>query len=145
MKNKTYLLNVLLAVLVTAGLAAALLVRAFQGAAVMPALSIPNLTLISLAALVGDYFLAPGEKRSWLVTGLLSLLTVLLLPWASGLVAGWALVKLAIGGCAVFLVCGWIFSSMVDRMSSGHHSVPAVLVSALGILLASQAFSGIFL
>lgn len=145
MKNKTYLLNTLLAAVVALGLLIAVLVRTFQPAAILPEMSIPNLTLISLAALLLDRFIAPGSPRCYICIPVFSLLTFLILPWASGLVAGWELVKLAIGGCAVFTAVTWLFSSMTDRMASGHNSRMAAIVSALGIYLAVQAFGGIFL
>lgn len=145
MKNKTYLLNTLLAGIVGAGLLAAVLVRTFQPAAILPELSIPNLTLVSLVALLLDHFLAPNAPRCYICIPVFSLLTFLVLPWASGLVGGMALVKLAVGGCGVFTAVTWLFSSMVDRMSSGHDSRAAAVASALGLYLAVQAFGGILL
>ena len=145
MKNKTYLLNTLLAALVAAGLLIALLVKTFQPAAILPALNIPNLTLLSLAALLLDRFLAPNAPRCYICIPVFALLTFGLLPWASGLVTGLALVKLAVGGCAVFTAVTWLFSSMTDRMASCHDSKAAAIASALGLYLASQAFAGIFL
>lgn len=145
MKKKTYLLNVILTVVMAAGVLAAMLVKTFESAAVLPAPNIPNLTLISLIALVADHFLAPGEKRNWLLVGVFSLLSFLLLPWASGLVTGWPLMKLALCGCVVFMVCTLLFSSMADRISTGQHDGLTVIISALGILMASQAFNGMIL
>lgn len=145
MKNKSYLLNTLLAGIVAVGLLIAVLVRTFQPAAILPQLSIPNLTLISLAALLLDHFIAPNAPRCSICIPVFSLLTFLLLPWAAGLAAGMALLKLAVGGTIVFTAVTWLFSAMVDRMSSGFNSRLAAIVSALGLYLAVQAFGGIFL
>ncbi len=141
MKNRKYLLNTLLAVFTAVGLAIAVLVRTFQPAAILPELSIPNLTLLSLAVLLLDHFLAPNAPRCYITVPVLALLTFALLPWAAGMGS----VKLALGGCAVFTAVTWLFSSMVDRMSSGHDSRLAAVVSALGLYLAVQALGGILL
>ena len=145
MKNKTYLLNTLLAEIVALALLAAVLVKTYQPAAILPQLSIPNLVLVSLVALLADHFLAPNAPRCYICIPVFSALTFLLLPLASGLVGGMALVKLAVGGCVVFTAVTWLFSAMVDRMSSGHNTRLAAVISALGIFLASQAFAGILL
>lgn len=145
MKNKTYLLNTLLAIVVTVGLLAALLVKVFQPAAVLPVLNIPNLTAISLAALLLDHFLAPGAKRCYVCVPVFSAITFGLLPWAVGFVAGTEVWKYALGGAVVFTAVTWLFSSMTDRMSTGHNSHAAAIVSALGLYLAVQAFAGILL
>lgn len=145
MKNKTYLLNTLLAVVVAAGLLAALLVKVFQPAAVLPVLNIPNLTAISLAALLLDHFLAPGAKRCYICIPVFAAITFGLLPWAVGFTAGTEILKYAVSGCAVFTAVTWLFSSMTERMSSGCNSKLAAIVSALGLYLAVQAFAGIIL
>ena len=145
MKNKTYLLNTLLAAVVTVGLLAALLVKVFQPAAVLPVLNIPNLTAISLAALLLDHFLAPGARRCWICIPVFAAVTFGLLPWAVGFVAGTEVWKYALGGAVVFTAVTWLFSSMTDRMSTGYDSHAAAIVSALGLYLATQAFAGILL
>ena len=145
MNNKTYLLNTILAIMVAAGLLAGLLVKVFQPAAVLPVLNIPNLTAISLAALLLDHFLAPGAKRCYICIPLFSAITFGLLPWAVGFVAGEQVWVYALAGGVVFTVVTWLFSSMMDRMASGHNSAMAAVVSALGLYLAVQAFAGIIL
>lgn len=145
MKNKTYLLNTLLAVVVAVGLLAALLVKVFQPAAVLPVLNIPNLTAISLAALLLDHFIAPGAKRCYICIPVFSAITFGLLPWAVGFVAGEDVWKFALSGAVVFTAAVWLFTSMTDRMSTGHDSKAAAVVSALGLYLATQAFAGILI
>ncbi len=141
MKNHKYLLNILLAAVLCLGLAIAVLVRTFQPAAVMPELSIPNLTLLSLAVLLLDRFLAPAAKRDYALILALCAVTFTLLPLAAGMGS----VKLAIGGSAVFTAVTWLFSTMTDRMESGCHTKTAAVASALGLYLAVQAFAGILL
>ena len=63
MKNKTYILNTLLTAVLGIALTAAVLVRTFVPAIIIPQLDIPNMVLLSLTALVLDHYIAPGAKR----------------------------------------------------------------------------------
>lgn len=145
MKNKTYLLNTVLTLCVTLGLVICLLVKVFQPAAVLPVLNIPNLVAISLAALLVDHFLAPGAKRCYICIPVFAAVTFGLLPWVVGFVTGTQVLTYAVAGGAVFTLVTWLFSAMVDRMSSGHNSAAAAVASALGLYLAFQAFAGILI
>ena len=145
MKKNTYLLNTLLALFVMIALAVMVLVRTFQPAAILPVLNIPNVVIISLAALLADYFLAPEADRCYICIPVFSVLTFGLLPLAAGfatLATAW---KLALVGGGVFTLVTWLFSSMTDRMSTGRTSKAAAVAGALGIWLAFQCFSGIIL
>ena len=142
--KKTYLLNCFLAVLTALGLLIALLVKTFQPAVLLPALSVPNLVLISLAALLLDHFVNPGAARCYICIPVFSALSFGVLPLAAGLVSGEDALKLAVIGGVVFTVVTWLFSSMTERMQTGHDSKLAALAGALGIYLAAQCFSGMF-
>ena len=50
---------------------------------------------------------------------------------------------LAILGAVVFTAVTWLFSSMMDRLSSGPAAKLAPVMSALGLYLAAQCFMGI--
>lgn len=145
MKKNSYLLNTLLALFVMTALAVMVLVRTFQPAAILPVLNIPTMVIISLAALLADYFLAPEADRCYICIPVFSVLTFGLLPLAAGfatLATAW---KLALVGSGVFTLVTWLFSSMTDRMSTGRTSKAAAVAGALGIWLAFQCFSGIIL
>ncbi len=144
MRKNTYLLNTLLAVLTALGLVAALLVRTFQSAAILPAPGVPNLVLISLAALLLDHFLAPEAKRCYICIPVFSVLTFGLLPMAAGLVGFDVAWKLAVVGGVTFTAVTWLFSSMTDRMATGIKSHLATIAGAAGIYLAAQCFAGMF-
>ena len=60
MKNKMYLLNTLLAAVLAVAAVAAVLVRTFTPAVIIPQMDIPDMVLISLVALLIDHYLAPG-------------------------------------------------------------------------------------
>ena len=74
MKDKKYFLNTALAVVLGLVLLAAVFVRTFAPAVIIPQLNIPNMVLISLVALLADHYLASGAKRCYIC------IPVLLLP-----------------------------------------------------------------
>ena len=145
MKNKTYILNTLLAAVLGIVLLIAVLVRTFAPAVIIPALNIPNMVLISLLALLLDHYLAPGSKRCYVCVALLAAAAFGLLPFAACFVAGLEAAKLALIGGIVFAVTTWLFTSIQERLSSGPAAKAAPVLSALGLYLAAQSLTGILL
>ena len=143
MKNHTYLLNTLLAAVLCLALLAAVIVRAVAPIIIIPQLDIPNMVLISLAALLLDHYMAPHAKRCWVCIPLLSAATFGLLPWAACFAGTVEAVKLAVVGGAVFTAAAWLFTSIQDRLSSGPNCKAAPAISAFGLYLAAQCFMGI--
>lgn len=145
MKNKTYILNTLLAAVMGIVLLAAVLVRTFAPAVIIPALNIPAVVLLSLAALVLDHYIAPGAKRCYICIPVFSVITFGLLPYAAGFVSILDALKLAVAGGVVFTVTTMLYSSIQDRLSSGPAAKAAPIISALGLYLASQCLTGMIL
>ena len=143
MKNKTYTLSTVLTAVLAAVLVAMVLVRAFAPNIILPIFDIPTLTAISLAALVLDHYVAPGAKRCWICIPVFAALSFAILPFAAGLVALKYVLGLALTGAVVFSLCTFVFTSVLDRLSSGPAARLAPIMSALGIWLAVQAFAGI--
>ncbi len=143
MKNKTYTLNTLLAVILGAVLLIAVFVRTFAPAIILPELDLPNMVLLSLLALLLDHYLAPGAKRCYICIPMFSAITFGLLPFAACFVGALDALKLALIGCAVFTAVTWLFTSMEDRLSTGPAAKAAPIVSALGLYLAAQCLMGI--
>lgn len=143
MNKKTYTLNTLLAVVLGIALLACVLVRTFAPRMILPQLDIPNMTIVSLAALLLDHYLAPGAKRCYICIPVFSAITFGLLPFAACLVGAGEALRLAVLGAAVFTAVTWLFTSMMDRLSSGPEAVFAPVFSALGLYLAVQCFMGI--
>ena len=104
MKNKTYILNTLLAVVLGVYLAACVLVRTFGPNIILPKVNVPNLTLLSLVALVLDHYLAPGAKRCYICIPVFGALSFGLLPFAACFVGAVEALKLAVVGGLVFTV-----------------------------------------
>lgn len=143
MKHNDFLLNTLLAGIVGLALLLCVLVRAFLPAVILPRLDIPAMTLLSLGALLAEYYLAPGARRRYLPMFALAALTFGLLPAASGM--GAETMKTALAGGAVFTAVTALYTSALSRISSGTPAGAAPLVSAAGIFLAVQALSGMLL
>ena len=145
MKNNKYFLNTLLAWLVFAAMAVAMVLKAIQSAAVLPELNIPNMVLLSLVALLLEFYLGRCEKRCFVWVAVLSVLTFALLPLVAGFACQHTFWKLGLIGGAVFTVTTWLFDSIVRRLKTGARANAAPVLSALGLYLAAQCFAGILL
>ena len=145
MKNKTYILSTLLALVFGVALLIAQFVRAFAPNIILPQLNIPNLVLVSLAALLLDHYIAPNAQRCYICIPVLSAVTFGLLPWAAAFVGAYQALMLAAAGGITFTATTWLVTSIQDRLSSGPQSKAAPILSALGLYLASQCLTGIFL
>lgn len=144
MKNKTYILNTLLAAVLGLVLLTCQLVRAFAPAVIIPGPDVPNLVLLSLAVLVPDQYLAPKAGRCYICIPVFAALTFGLLPWAAGFATAGEALKLAALGGVVFTAVTWLYSSIQDRISSGPAAKAAPVLSAFGLYLACQVLMGIF-
>ena len=85
MKNKTYILNTFLAIVLGIYLLTAVIVRTFCPQIILPKANIPNMVLIGLIALVLDHYLAPEAKRCYICIPVFSAITFGLLPYAAEL------------------------------------------------------------
>lgn len=143
--KKTYVLNTILAVVVGIALAAIILVHTFLPNFVIPKVSIPNLVLLSLIALVLDHYIARGADRCYICIPVFAVITFGLLPFCAGYIPAAEIWKLAIGGGAVFTITTFLFTSVQDRLSSGPACKAAPVISALGLYFAAQCLTGIIL
>lgn len=145
MKNKTYLLNTILAVVFGIYLLFAVVIRTFCPQIILPKANIPNLVLMSLVALVLDHYFAPDAKRCYICIPPLSALTFGLLPYAGAFVNPLDALKLAAAGAVVFTVTTLLFTTIQDRLSSGPAAKASAFFSAVSLYMASQCFVGMFL
>lgn len=142
MKENKYFLNTALTVVLGMILLAAVLVRTFAPAIIIPQLNIPNLVLISLLALLLDHYAAKDAKRCYICIPVFSALTFGLLPFAACFVGAADALKLALAGGIVFTATTWLYTSIQDRLSSGPAAKAAPILSALVLHLAVQCFAG---
>lgn len=143
MKDRRYFLNTALAAVVAIALGTCTVIRAFAPAMILPKLDIPNMVLLSLVALLVDYYAAPGAKRNYIFIPIFALLTFGVLPLAVQYVGLREALPVALIGCVVFTATTWIFSFVQDRLATGPVARLAPILSALGLYLAAQCFAGI--
>lgn len=141
---KKYMLNTFLAVVFTLALLAMGIARAFCPVLVFPGFGIPNLVLISLIALLLDHYLVEDAPRCYICIPVFAFLTFGVLPYLAGFTASAEILTLGIRGCIIFTAVTWLFSSMMDRLSTGPEAKLAPVMSAMGLYLASQCFMGMF-
>ena len=142
MKKNTYFLNIALAAVYGIAMVAETLVHAFLPRVILPQWNASEMVLVSLAALLLDYYMAPGSKRCYICIPVFSAITFGLLSFGGYLGIAEAL-RIAVLGGVVFTATTWLFSSMVDRISSGPAAKAAPFVSAIGLYLAIQCLMGI--
>lgn len=145
MKNNKYLLNTILAAVVFAVLAVMLVVRVCLPAAVLPPINIPNMVLLSVIALLLEHFLTKGNPRCYICIPVFSAITFGILPLMAGFACEHTFWKYGLVGGVVFTVTTFLFTSAQDRLLTGPKARAAMVITALGIYLASQCFAGIIL
>ena len=145
MKERTFFLNTILAVVVGVLLLAGVCVRVFAPVVMLPVPGIPELAAVSLIALLVDHYVTGGVKRCYVCAFVLAALTFGILPWAAGFAGGMAGVKLGLVGGVVFCVTAGLFASMQDRMRTGSGSKLTPVICAAGLYLAAQCFAGMIL
>ena len=147
MKNQKYVLSTLLVAAVGIALAVCVLLKTFLPAMILPKLSIPNMVALSLIALYLDHCFVPNAKRCWACIPVFALLSFGLLPYAASFVGVPEAVKLGLVGCVTFTITTWLYTTILDRISSApisRFTKVTPFISALGLYLASQCFMGIF-
>lgn len=145
MKNNKYLLSTILAAVVFIACAAALLVRVWLPAAIIPELNIPNMVALSVIALLLEHFLTGGNPRCYICIPVFGALVFGILPLFAGFACQHDFWKYGLVGGVVFTVTTFLFTSAQDRLLTGPKAKAAIVITALGIWLASQCFAGILI
>ena len=145
MKKNQYFLNTVLAAVVFAALAVMLIVRVVLPGAVLPAINIPNMVLISVIALLIEHFLAAFNPRCYICIPVFSAITFGILPLMAGFACQHDFWKYGLVSGVVFTVTTFLFTSLTDRLLTGPKAKGALVVCSLGIWLAAQCFAGIIL
>ena len=144
MKDNRYFRNIALTVVLGLSLAVCMVIRAMAPMAVLPQLDVPNVVLLSMIALLAEFYIA-GEGKCNALTALFAALTFGVLPLVAGSVEAMEALKLAVVGGVIFTLCAWLFDSVCDRLTTGPAAKAAPIFSALGIYLAAQCFAGMIL
>lgn len=145
MKNMKNFRSVLLAAVLLVILGIMMVVKAFYPQVILPKLNIPNIVLLSLAALLLECWLCPQGENCWICMMVFGVLSFGLLPLAAGVADLHGFWKLGLVGGAVFTLTALAMDSVRDRLASGPKAKGALVATALGVYLASQCFAGILL
>ena len=143
MEKKSFVLNVLLAVVLGAGLLVGIVWSAIQPNVVLSNLDVPAMAALVLIALLIEYLWKGTEKRAWAVQIVLAAVTFAVLPFAAGYVG--AGIKVTVCGTILFVVLTWLFDSMAERMSVTCDRKCAMIPTAFVMYLACQCFMGMIL
>ena len=145
MKNNKYLLSTILAAVVFVAYAVMMLIRVWQPAAVLPVLNIPNMVALSVIALLVEHFLTKGNPRCYICIPVFGAFVFGVLPLMAGFACQHTFWKFGLVGAVVFTVTTFLFTSAQDRLLTGPKAKAAIVITSIGIWLASQCFAGIIL
>ena len=143
MEKKSFVLNILLAAVLGAGLLVGIVWSAFQPNVVLSNLDIPAMAALVLIALLIEYLWKGTEKRAWAVQIVLAAVTFAVIPFAAGYVG--AGIKITVCGTILFAVLTWIFDSVAERMSVTCDCKCAMIPTAFVMYLACQCFMGMII
>ena len=143
MENKNFVLNVLLAVVLGAGLLVGIVWSAFQPNVVLADLDLTAIVALVLIALVIEYLWKGTQKRAWAVQIVLAAVTFAVLPMAAGYVG--AGLKMILCGTVLFAALTWVFDSVAERMNATTDCKFAMIPTAFVMFLACQSLMGMIL
>lgn len=139
MKNRTTILNTVLAAVLGVVLLVSVIVKTNCPHFILPEINIPYIAAISLTALVLTHFVKT-ETGCFICEALLAAVTFAVLPLAAGM--GTVVWKTALCGGIVFAVLNAMFTAMTKRMELADTCKYAVIPAAFGLFLAFQCFGG---
>ena len=143
MKNNKFLLPTLLVAVLFVALLAGMLLQIFIPAVILPTLNIPNMVLLSVVALLVDYFLTKGAPRCYVCVVLFGVAAFAVLPLMAGFACIHDFWKYGVVGGITFAITTFLFTSAAQRLRTGPKAPAALVLTALGIYLAAQCFAGI--
>ena len=103
MKDNRYFRNIALTIVLGLALAVCMVIRAMAPMAVLPQLDVPNVVLLSMIALLAEFYIA-GEGKCSALTFVFAALTFGVLPLVAGSVEAMEALKLAVIGGVIFLI-----------------------------------------
>ncbi len=142
MKNKSYFVHLSLMIVLTAVLVTITLVHTFLPQFIIPKATIPNLSLISVVALLIDHYAAKGAKRCYILIAVFAFLSFFLLPYLASYAPVCESLKIAIAGMVIYTLFAFIFTTSADRLSTGPKAKLAPVLTAVFLFLAAQCFEG---
>ena len=145
MKNNKFLLPVILSAVLFAALLTCMVQQIVQPAVILPVLNIPNMVLLSVVALLVEYFLAGSNPRCYLCVAVFGVAAFGLLPLMAGFACVHDFWKFGLVGGVAFAATTFLFTSATQRLQTGPKAPAALVLTCLGIYLAAQCFAGILI
>ena len=142
MKNKSYFVHLSLMIVLTAVLVAITLVHTFLPQFLIPKATIPNLALISVAALLIDHYVSKGARRCYILIAVFSFASFFLLPYLAGYAPVCESLKIGVAGMVIYTLFTFLFTTSADRLSTGPKAKIAPVLTAVFLFLAAQCFEG---
>lgn len=143
MEKKSFVLNILLAAVLGAGLLVGMVWRALQPNVVLADLDIPSIAALVLIALLIEYFVKGTQKRAWVLQTVFAAVTFALLPVAAGYAE--AGLGVTVCGTVVFTVLTWLFDAATERLEVTADCRYAMIPTAFVMYLACQCFMGMII
>lgn len=143
MDKKRDLLGIILASTVGIAILSAMLIRAFQPQIIIPKLDASAVVLLSVIALLIDYYFVKMSRRVYTLIPLYAALIFGIFPWVGCFMSPINAVISALLGAVIFTVVTFVFDSIINRMSISKATKIAPLVVGFGIYLSSQCLIGI--
>ena len=100
---------------------------------------------LSVIALLIEHFLTKGNPRCYICVPVFGALVFGILPLMAGFACQHDFWKFGLAGAVIFTVTTFLFTSAQDRLLTGPKAKAAMVITAIGIILASQCFAGIIL
>ena len=145
MKNNKFFLPVILVAVLFAALMSAMILRICLPQMILPPINIPNIVLLSVVALLLEHFLAKDNRRCYISISVIGTIAFAVLPWVAGFASVQNFWKIGLVGGIAFTAVSYLFTSAEKRLKTGPQAPAALIVTGLGIYLASQCFVGILL
>lgn len=142
MKKNSMMINILLAVVLLAGLLTSIIWKAWVPNVVLPQLDPVSMVAITLITLVLENYIAGRAKRSWMLQILFAGVTFGGLSMAAGL--SYAGIHTFVEGAVIFGIVTFLFDSMGKRLEVTTENKRALIPTAFIFYLACQCFMGMF-
>ena len=145
MRKNGFLLPTLLTAVLFVALMAELLVQVWLPTANLPPLNVPNMVVLSVAALLLERLFVGRGARHYLVIFVFGALAFGVLPLMAGVTCVHTCLDVGAVGGVVFTAATFLFTTTARRLDSGKKAALAPLMLGVGLILASQCFAGIVL
>ena len=141
MRQSRHLLSLILVSILSVSLLVLVFVRTFIPVVILPKFDVCSIALVSLIALVINYYLNK-DKYSFIAI-LFAFVAFGVLPFAAGFVTVVDALLLAVKGGITFTILMVVFVSSLERLSIDGKNYVAPIITAFMLYLAVQCIMGI--